>query len=460
MKNYFTFFVFVFIASVITFEACKKPEALSNDDYNEWLSGGAQTVFTTGADAYSQAFPTLTGINAFNHEVGDKVFASSFVSAPAPLHQGLGPLFNGVACASCHIADGRGQPPAPGEPMVSLLFRLSISGTDEHGGPLPAPGFGAQLQPKAIAGFQAEATPTVNYTYTNYSFPDGVVYELRTPNYSIESPYTALPSNLLFSPRIAPPVFGMGLIEAIPEWQLLSRVDENDTDGDGISGKANYVWDAVKQKTMLGRIGWKAAVPNIFQQAALAFNQDIGITTPLYSQENSLNQPQIDQLTDDSELSDSLVHAVTFYVRTLAVPARRNVDDVTVKKGKQVFAQTGCVKCHVPMATTDVNLAFPDISNQTIFPYSDFLLHDMGQELADNRTDYLATGREWRTRPLWGIGLSKKVNGHTNFLHDGRARNFVEAIMWHGGEATQAKQKVQNLSTEYRNALITFLESL
>jgi CxxC motif-containing protein (DUF1111 family) len=460
MKKYVTFLALLFILFFVVLEACRKPEKLADNEYNEWLSGGAQTVFNSGSGAFSQAYPTLNGTNEFNHGVGDGVFGSTFVSAPAPLHQGLGPLFNSVSCASCHIADGRGQPPALGQKAISLLFRISVAGQDEHGGPMPVPGFGVQLQPRAIAGTQQESDIDIQYTYQTHTFPDGETYELRTPLFTFQNPYMVVPSDMLMSPRIATPVFGMGLIEAIPEWKILSNEDIADTNGDGISGKANYVWDVVKQKMSLGRFGWKAGTPSVLQQAALAFNEDIGITNTFFKNENGYVQSQNDNLHDDPELSDSLLQAVAFYIKTLAVPARRNVEDAQVKKGKQIFGQAKCVKCHIPMSKTDVNVAFPDISNQIIFPYSDFLLHDMGQDLADNRPDYLATGREWKTRPLWGIGLTKTVNGHTYFLHDGRARNFTEAIMWHGGEATQAQQYFFHLSAEDRNAVVKFLESL
>ncbi|MBP9084071.1 MAG: c-type cytochrome, partial [Bacteroidia bacterium] len=225
-------------------------------------------------------------------------------------------------------------------------------------------------------------------------------------------------------------------------------------------GKANYGYDVIKQRHVLGRFGWKAAQPTLKQQTAGAYHEDMGVTSSYFPYESAHGQLQDDGLNDDTELTDSLLHAVTFYVQTLAVPARRNADTPTVMEGKNIFMNAGCGSCHRPSMTTAVNVAFPEISNQKIFPYSDMLLHDMGSELADNRGDYRATGNEWRTPPLWGIGLTKLVNGHNNYLHDGRARSLIEAIMWHGGEGAASRNYVKQLSAVDRAKLISFLESL
>jgi CxxC motif-containing protein (DUF1111 family) len=450
----------LFFMLIVFVDACRKPEELQEEDLNEWLSGGSQTVFDAGGGAFGHSFSGLSGINAFNHGVGDRAFSSSFVSAPSPINQGLGPVFNSVSCFSCHISDGRGRPQESNGQMVSMLFRLSVPGVDEHGGPMDAPNFGGQLQQRAIFGKQPEATLDIQYSYQSYAFADGESYELRTPIYTIQNPYTNLPAGLMLSPRVAPPVFGLGLIEAIPEWAVIANADEFDTNADGISGKANYVWDVVNQKKSLGRFGWKAGNPSLLQQSAGAYNQDMGITNFIFPNESCANQPQYDHLNDEVEVSDSLLHAVAFYMKTLAVPARRNVNDLQVKKGKQIFMQANCNACHKPMFKTDVNVAFKEISNQTIFPYTDLLLHDMGSGLADNRPDNYADGQEWKTPALWGIGLTQVVNGHNNFLHDGRARTLLEAIMWHGGEANAAKLYVTQLNKAEREALIKFLQSL
>jgi CxxC motif-containing protein (DUF1111 family) len=343
---------------------------------------------------------------------------------------------------------------------MPLLLRLSIDGQTEHGGPLPVPLYGGQLQTRAILGKVPEATIDVNYTYITESFADGETYELRTPVFTIQNMYAGPVAGMMTSPRIAPPVFGMGLLEAIPDATILSFEDPYDKDGDGISGRANYVWNIKENRKTLGRFGWKANNPTILQQVAAAYNEDIGITNFLFPAESSYGQSQYVNYYNQTDLSDSLVYAAAFYTKTLAVPARRNINDPEVIKGKQIFFDAKCVSCHIPKHRTGVSVSFAPLSNQLIFPYTDLLLHDMGTGLADNRPDWLANGQEWRTPPLWGIGLTEVVNGHSNFLHDGRARSLMEAIMWHGGEAANAKQYVKNLPKTDRDALIKFLKSL
>ncbi len=450
----------ILLGVIVSIYSCIEPEPLAESDFSEWLSGGSQTIFNSGAGAFSSAFPDLTDAREEVHEIGDGAFEQTFVSAPAPINPGLGPIFNNVSCTSCHINDGRGKPPVNGEQLSSLLIRLSISGTDAHGGPNPAPGFGGQLQQRGIFGVATEAYMKIEYTETEYSFSDGETYSLRNPTYTLENPYIALPGDLMISPRVAPPVFGLGLLQAIDEADIVALADVDDLNGDDISGKPNYAWNVVEGKKTLGRFGWKAANPSILQQTAGAYNEDMGITSFVFPNESSYDQSQYDGLGDEYEISDSLLHAVEFYIRTLAVPARRNADNTTVLHGKQLFADAKCAACHTPRMRTKVDVAFPEISNQIIFPYTDLLVHDMGVDLADNRPDFDASGQEWRTSPLWGIGLTRVVNGHQNFLHDGRARTLMEAIMWHGGEAEQSKEFVRTLSKNDRDALIKFLESL
>ncbi len=391
---------------LITVFSCRKVK-VSEADEQDWFAGGSQTVFVTGVGAYSQAFPTLSDWHDRIHEIGDLAFEATFVSAPAPKNPGLGPIFNSVSCISCHINDGRGRAPNAGEQSISLLMRLSQSGQDPHGGPLPIPLYGLQLQTKGIFGKIPEGTVQVSYIYTTATFPDGEVYELRTPTFTLQNLYASLTGTVLTSPRIAPPVFGMGLLEAIPEATLLSYQDIGDSDGDGISGKANYVWNIKEQKQSIGRFGWKANTPSVLQQVAAAYNEDMGITNFLFPKENSFGQSQYDNLSDDPEITDSLIYAATFYMQTVAVPGRRNVKDPDVMRGKQLFKDAKCIKCHVPSHRTGVNVAFKDISNQLIFPYTDLLLHDMGPNLADNRPDYLADGQEWRTLGYWSIRNSQ-----------------------------------------------------
>lgn len=444
----------------VVFQSCRKPKEVKEEDLNEWYSGGKQTTFASGTSAFGQAFNGLPELKEALHEFGDAAFEATFNSDNSQLNHGLGPIFNNQSCGFCHVGDGRGKAPMAGEALSSMLLRISIPGNGPHGDPNPVPGFGSQLQQRGIFGVLAEAGVNVSYTENTYQFPDGESYSLRKPTYTLVNPYIPLPAGVMISPRMATPVFGLGLLEAIDESSILNKADEFDSDGDGISGKPNYVYDVMSGTIKLGRFGWKAAQPSIIQQSASAYVEDIGVTNMIYPSESSLGQLQYDNKNDDHELGDSTLYAVAYYIKTLAVPGRRNANDATVKNGKQLFISIGCSKCHVPSYTTKADMAFPEVSNQLIYPYTDLLLHDMGSDLADNRPDFKATGNEWRTAPLWGIGLTTTVNGHNNFLHDGRARSLTEAIMWHGGEAAGAKQRFENLGKSGRDALLKFLGSL
>jgi CxxC motif-containing protein (DUF1111 family) len=254
-------------------------------------------------------------------------------------------------------------------------------------------------------------------------------------------------------------VFGLGLLEAIDESTLLDLASRSPR-GSPVSGRPNYVWDAVHQERRIGRFGWKANQPSVLQQTAAAYLGDMGVTSSLFPSENSPEPDHSDGLADDPEVDLETLEATAFYMQTLAVPAPRGLDDAVVRHGKRLFAAVGCADCHVPQLRTGDLEGIPEVSRQTFFPYTDLLLHDMGEALADHRPDYDASGREWRTPPLWGIGLSKTVTGHTNYLHDGRARDVMEAILWHGGEAEFARERVRNLSRDDREALVAFLDAL
>ena len=427
------------------------------------FSGGETTVFDASSHAFSIPAPNLSTAALAKHLEGDVEFEAVFVTAPAVVNPGLGPIYNNVSCINCHSRDGRGRPPGIDEGLVSLLFRLSLpKAEDSVAGkpPTPVPGFGTQLNNRAIVEANPEGKVKIEYIEQTLTTADGTRVHLRHPNYTLTETYQPLPENVEVSPRVAPAVFGLGLLEAIPENAILAYADEADIDGNGISGKPNYVWDVVAQRYTLGRFGWKANQPTLLQQVAAAYNDDMGITTSLFSVENSAGQSQLTEHSVTPEVSDEILEVVTFYVQTLAVPARRDIDDPQVKQGEQLFAEAQCANCHVPTLRTSVLAGVPSVSNQTIHPYTDLLLHDMGPDLADNRPDFHASGREWRTPPLWGIGLVQRVNGHTNFLHDGRARDLMEAILWHGGEAEASRQTVKQMSKAERDALITFLESL
>jgi CxxC motif-containing protein (DUF1111 family) len=447
------------IICVAIFSMCNKADVFPDTSYDDRLSGGLATVFDETSKAFSHAIDGMKSSDEHVHELGDGAFEQTFVTAPAPVNSGLGPVFNNVSCVSCHHNDGKGTPTL-GFTTSSMLLRISIPGTDAHGGPVAAPGFGLQLQDQSIFGKQPEVHININYADKSVTYPDGSAVVLRNPVYTITDSYMPLPAGYMLSARMAPPVFGAGLLENIPENTILSFADENDKNGDGISGKANYVYNPYTQKTELGRFGLKANNPNILLQVAGAYNQDMGISNYVFKDESSKGQSQTDGLADDPELPDSLLNAVVFYVRTLAVPARRNITDADVKSGEQIFNQINCSGCHKPIVQTGNDVNLPYLSNQRIHPYTDLLLHDMGDDLADNRPDFHATGKEWRTAPLWGIGLFQKTNGIPYYLHDGRARTIEEAILWHGGEAEQSKQQFMQLNKTDRDKLIRFLNSL
>ena len=463
MKHFHSLLLLTLLVSILL-SACdsESPVAVESTPVfsTSEFSGGETTVFDASSHAFSIPAPNLSTAALAKHLEGDVEFEAVFVTAPAVVNPGLGPIYNNISCINCHSRDGRGRPPGVDEGLVSLLFRLSLpKAEDSVAGkpPTPVPGFGTQLNNRAIVEANPEGTVKIEYTEQTLTTADGTRVHLRHPNYTLTETYQPLPENVEVSPRVAPAVFGLGLLEAIPENAILAYADEADIDGDGISGKPNYVWDVVAQRYTLGRFGWKANQPTLLQQVAAAYNDDMGITTSLFFVENSAGQSQLTEHGVTPEVSDEILEVVTFYVQTLAVPARRNVDDPQVKQGEQLFAEAQCASCHVPTLRTGVLTGVPSVSNQTIHPYTDLLLHDMGPRLADNRPDFHASGSEWRTPPLWGIGLVKRVNGHTNFLHDGRARDLVEAILWHGGEAEASRQTVKQMSKAERDALIAFL---
>lgn len=424
------------------------------------LSGGATTVFLENSLAFEQPASNLGAAGVAAHLAGDKAFGDVFVTPPAVVNPGLGPLFNNASCEQCHVGNGRGRQPFAGEDVRTMLVRLSIPGVDPvTGGPLAAPGFGNQLQIRATFGNAPEAGLMFAETPIESSFGDGSPFTLHEPIITLTGPYTALPAELLTSPRVAPSVIGLGLLEAIPEGTLRAWADPGDADGDGISGRVNEVWDVQAGVKTVGRFGWKANQPQLAQQTAAAYRNDMGVSNRLFPIESAFGQPQDDGRDDDYELADTVLDEAIFYVQTLGVPARRNVDDPTIQRGEAVFHELGCASCHKPRVMTGPH-AIQELANQPIQPFTDLLLHDMGPGLADGRPDFLASGSEWRTPPLWGIGLIPTVNNHTRFLHDGRAHSLAEAILWHGGEAQTARDGFVSRSASDRAALVQFLRSL
>ena len=455
----------------------------SRPERYESRPGGATTVFKAlNRDIFSHPSANMPFDRQLDFKVGNGIFKKVWVSSPSSTtsSDGLGPLFNARACQRCHLKDGRGHPPAPGERAESMFLRLSIPGPNgagasgealpRAGGPEPV--YGGQLQNFSIQGVPAEGEMTIAYREQPVALADGESASLRVPTYGVTGlGYGPLHRDTMLSPRVTPPIIGMGLLEAIPEEDILAGADPDDADGDGISGRANRVWSDEHGKPMLGRFGWKAGQPTVAQQAAGAFRGDIGISTPLYptphgdcteAQKACRDAPHGGASDADygAEATAQMFDLLMFYSRNLAVPARRGLDDPRVLQGKRLFHEAACIACHRPKFVTRRDSIGKEQSFQLIWPYSDLLLHDMGEGLADNRPEGEAGGREWRTPPLWGIGLTKTVSGHTLFLHDGRARNLLEAILWHGGEAEESRERVVAMTRAERAALLAFLNSL
>ncbi|AXI44723.1 thiol oxidoreductase [Sulfitobacter sp. SK012] len=448
----------------------------------EERSAGAATVrVLKSADAFSQPSDNISFEDELDFKVGNGLFRKLWVSSPSSTlaSDGLGPLYNARSCQRCHIKDGRGHPPeGPDDNSISMFLRVSIPGNPEDAvaeiegylATLPEPNYGSQLQDFAIQGYVAEYALEITYEEEILTLAEGQTVSLRHPTYAAGNlGYGPLHPDAMLSPRVAPQMIGMGLLEAIPAADILAGTDPEDADGDGISGRANIVWSAVHDQPMLGRFGLKAGSPTVQEQSASAFLGDIGISSPIFTAgAGECTDLQTDCQTaihgdgDDrgTEIDALGLELVTFYSRNLGVPARRNVGDAQVLRGKELFYDTGCTACHKPSFVTHRLENQPEQSFQLIWPYTDMLLHDMGPGLADNRPEARATGQEWRTPPLWGIGLTEQVSGHTYFLHDGRARSLLEAVMWHGGEAQDQRDAVIEMSTEDRDAIISFLESL
>lgn len=453
----------------------------------EEMPGGTATSreSVTDRDAFSHFSHGIGFEGEARFKVGNAIFRKLWVAAPSSTQasDGLGPLYNARGCQNCHLKDGRGRPPLanwPDETAVSMFLRLSVPPeTDEQkkllaehrANSIPDPIYGEQLQNIAIQGHDGEGQMHIDYSDVPVTLAGGVVVTLRKPSYSItDLKYGPLSQNVMLSPRIATQMIGLGLVEAIPEADIRAHADPDDANKDGISGRVNEVWSRSQDKVMLGRFGWKAGQPTIIDQSASAAAGDIGLSNPLVphasgdctpAQPTCLSAPNGNSERQGGlELSRDLLDLVAFYSQNLAVPARRGASDATVLAGKALFYKTGCAACHMPSFTTGEAPGQPHLSKQLIWPYGDFLLHDMGEGLADNRPEGQANGREWRTAPLWGIGLTKTVSDHTFLLHDGRARNVEEAILWHGGEAQAARDGYAALSADERTALIAFVNSL
>lgn len=460
-----TLFVLYFFCSC----GCSNDNDISSNNQAIYESGeelliGEHTINSASNNAFGRAISSLSNTEQLEFGVGNSLFNQAWVAAPASTtaRDGLGPTFNSRACANCHAKDGRGLPEFNTMGSKGFLMRISLAGNTAHGAPLAVPNYGDQIQEFANSTIAFEAKIDIQYETIKGSYPDGTAYELRKPIYEITEEQFGSLSGVLTSPRIGTQTIGLGFIDALPDEAILSLADEQDLDQDGISGKPNYVWNVSTNKLELGKFGWKANQPNLKQQIAGAFHGDMGLTTSLFPDENCPTaQQNCNNATNggNPEVTDQQLDRVTFYQMTLGVPIRRNFKDENVLKGKVLFRQLQCIACHATNFTAG-SYSVSGIEGTVFHPYSDFLLHDMGEGLADNRPDFLATGREWRTQPLWGIGLIKTVNNHTFLLHDGRARNVEEAILWHGGEAAQSLSDFKNLAKTERQQLIDFINSL
>ncbi|SAI59566.1 Predicted thiol oxidoreductase [Bordetella ansorpii] len=462
----------------------------ATDDFSraepfELMQAGAATVRPLiNADVFSLPSATLDFEGRQRFQMGNSLFRKDWVSSPSSTQasDGLGPLFNARSCQACHVKDGRGTVPGfdPVErsDAVALLMRLAVPALTEadlrriHTGEihfLPDPVYGVQLQNFAVAGLPAEGSLEIDYSPVEVKLNGGETATLMRPAYRIENlGYGPMRADVRMSPRLAPPMIGLGLLEAVHEADILANAAADH--GDGVRGKPNWVIDARTGKPALGRFNWKASQPTVEQQSAVAFSNDMGLSTPMFpSHYGECTQAQAECFKlphgaqphlGEQEVPAPLMDLVADYATNLAVPQRRDVDDARVLAGKKLFYEANCVACHVPKYVTRRDAARPEHRFQLIWPYTDMLLHDMGDGLADDVSEGLASGRDWRTPPLWGIGLTKTVNPNATWLHDGRARTLLEAVLWHGGEAQPARDRVVNMTPEERADLVRFLESL
>jgi CxxC motif-containing protein (DUF1111 family) len=442
------------------------------------LSGGDMTTFHSGYAPFEQPPENLPWQYQAMFEEGDGLFEMPFlpgdgnkasdlkiVPGEGMRRVGVGPLFNAESCEGCHFRDGRVETPyVTGQPMIGMFLRLSVP--DGNGGWKDPDGYHGQLHDKAVGGAKPEGIGLIFWEEVPGAFPDGEAYSLRKPRFVIDQlAHGPLPADVVIEARSAPPVHGGGLLEAIAERDILALAEKQKNDADGVSGKPNWVTDPETGKRVLGRFSLKANEPSLRAQAAGAAFNDMGVTSPLHRVENCLpHQTDCSKAPhggtpQEPEMSEQFLRSLTVYLQLLAVPARRDLDDPAVQRGELMFQKARCNACHVETLKTGDSHPIPRLRNQAIRPYSDLLLHDMGPGLS-GRPDGEATHQEWRTPPLWGIGLTERSNRHTMFLHDQRARGFQEAILWHGGEAEPAKQRFMAMRQVERQALIRFLESL
>ncbi len=469
--------------------ATDRARLLAAFEAGEDRPGGALTALSADARTLARFPVAMAGGIGADFAAGGAVFRKIWVSAPASTSSssGLGPLYNARSCEQCHPQAGRGLAPRSqrlGVPHPALVLRLSVPPRTEAERVLLAthratvigePVYGVQLQTTAIQGHAREGQLAVTYAAQTIVLGDGEKVELRAPTYRVAAPgYEPFDPATLVSPRLAPQLLGLGLLEAIASDDILSWADRRDRTGEGISGRANTVWSVEAGKATLGRFGWKAGSPTLRQQAAEAFAVDMGLSNAIVpkpsgdctvAQALCLGAPNGQAATPGypgkpHEVADVLLDLVTTYLRQLAVPARPDARQPDVLHGKALFHDIGCAACHRPSFTTSADARLPELSAQRIWPYSDLLLHDMGEGLADHRPEGDADGRSWRTAPLWGLSMTLTAGDRASFLHDGRAGDIQEAILWHAGAALKARDAYAALSRADRQALLKFVKSL
>ncbi len=441
----------------------------------EWQPGGDMTHKRLSKRSYVFAGQAASKQQQLDFWTGFSLFRDPWVIAPSSTkdRDGLGPLFNARSCIACHSDGSRGRMSQPGESLpTSLVLRVGSTSianySNEHA-------YGGQIQPRAIRFNQGleqdkprgEAWLKLNETTEQASFADGQRYQLTRPHYQLtKMAFGPLPEQVKISPRLSPNIYGAGLLDAISEQDLLKQEDIADANGDGISAKYNRVLDVATGKLALGRFGLKAKQPSLKQQIAAAFRDDIGITNTLFSEESCSKQQKNCQRAaklgghSSVEIPDKLLGLVVSFTRFLGVPPARDLEQAEVQQGRSLFYQAGCHQCHTPSYQISADQPVTEFAGQRIWPYSDLALHDMGSELADGVLEFDASGQEWRTPPLWGIGLQQEVIGEQRLLHDGRARSVTEAILWHGGEAQQSRHYFTQLNQAERRALVRFVNSI
>jgi CxxC motif-containing protein (DUF1111 family) len=469
--NYYgTAFLYVVGQGVLPWYAKMKEEApdaaardaASFDSYplpeSAWLGGRTSLPYQYSnepAHRLKQMAGNISSLNGHAFMLGRRLHHTRFDTgahseAGNPVftaHVGkLGPKFIATSCIACHLNNGRSLPPAIGTAITT--HAIVKTGRDAAGSPHPQ--HGDQLQPQSTSG-PAEAAITLSgYETIHGTYGDGTPFSLRRPQYAFSGITPAF-----YSVRSAPPLIGLGLLEAIDEATIAALADPDDTNADGISGRISLVRDPENTSLhRMGRFSHKASQPRVVHQVAAALNRDMGVTTAL--------MPVLDgeTLTRTAELTANDLDQLTRYLSLLGVSARRDLTDTAALAGESLFQSIGCAACHTPTVITGAQHPLAELRSQTIHPYTDLLLHDLGPGLADNMGEKTASGAEWRTAPLWNIGLTLGVSGGEAYLHDGRARTLEEAILWHGGEAETAKETFRTLNAGQREALVKFLKSL